>query len=263
MAPTNRFDISGRNYIVTGGAQGIGYQVLETLAESGANVVGLDIKSQPSVDYATLASRFGVKAQYFQADVANEESLTAAFHKAVDFLGSVDGSITCAGIALEKAFEETTWNETRRLQEINVVGTYHTAQLTAEQLKKQGRSGSIVLIASITSHTVLPFHRMSAYGASKGAVKTLSEALAIELAPHKIRVNSISPGFIDTEMTQEVRTANPKMNDIMQNYPPLQRIGTRDDLTGAIIYLLSDAASYTTGADIAITGGLHVGRIGT
>ncbi|KAM3414774.1 hypothetical protein BST61_g9925 [Cercospora zeina] len=245
MAPTNRFDISGRNYIVTGGAQGIGYKALETLAESGANVVGLDIKSQPSVDYATLASRFGVKAQYFQADDLWTDPSPVR------------------GIALEKAFEETTWNETRRLQEINVVGTYHSAQLIAEQLKKQGKSGSIVLIASITSHTVLPFHRMSAYGASKGAVKTLSEALAIELAPHKIRVNSISPGFIDTEMTQEVRTANPKMNDIMQNCPPLQRIGTRDDLTGAIIYLLSDAASYTTGADIAITGGLHVGRIGT
>jgi NAD(P)-dependent dehydrogenase (short-subunit alcohol dehydrogenase family) len=135
--------------------------------------------------------------------------------------------------------------------------------LTAAQIEKQGKGGSIVLIASITSHTVLPHHRMSAYGATKGAVKTLSEALAIELAPHKIRVNSISPGFIDTEMTQEVRAANPKMNDIMQNTPPLRRIGTRDDLTGAIIYLLSDAASYTTGTDIAITGGLHVGRIGT
>lgn len=120
-----------------------------------------------------------------------------------------------------------------------------------------------MLISSITAHTVLPYHRMSAYGASKGAVKTLSESLAIELAPYKIRVNSISPGFIDTEMTQEVRNANPEMTKIMTGTPPLQRIGRRDDLTGAVIYLLSDASSYTTGADIAITGGLHVGRIGT
>ncbi|KAJ4152441.1 hypothetical protein NW754_004236 [Fusarium falciforme] len=104
---------------------------------------------------------------------------------------------------------------------------------------------------------------MSAYGATKGAVKTLSEALAVELAPSRIRVNTISPGFIDTEMTQEVRNAKPSMAEVFEKKPPLQRMGKRDDLTGAVIYLLSDAASYTTGADIAITGGLHVGRIST
>lgn len=86
----------------------------------------------------------------------------------------------------------------------------------------------------------------------------LSQALAVELAGHGIRVNSISPGFIDTEMTQEVRNKNPVMVDIMNKTPPLKRIGTRDDLMGAAIYLLSDASSYTTAGDIAITGGLHV-----
>jgi NAD(P)-dependent dehydrogenase (short-subunit alcohol dehydrogenase family) len=120
MAPTNRFDISGRNYVVTGGAQGIGAKVVESLLESGANVVGLDIKSQPTIDYADLAARHNVKAGYFQADVTNEESLTKAFGQATGLLGSIDGSVTCAGIALEKAFEETSWNETRRLQEVNV-----------------------------------------------------------------------------------------------------------------------------------------------
>lgn len=139
-----------------------------------------------------------------------------------------------------------------------MTGTYFSAQLVAEQFKKQGTGGSIVLIASITSHTVLPQHRMSAYSASKGAVRMLSEALAVELAAHNIRVNSISPGFIDTEMTQEVRNANPHMTDIMTKTPPLKRIGTRDDLLGAAVYLLSDASSYTTAGDIAITGGLHV-----
>lgn len=139
-----------------------------------------------------------------------------------------------------------------------MTGTYFSAQLVAEQFKKQGTGGSIVLIASITSHTVLPQHRMSAYGASKGAVRMLSQALAVELAGNGIRVNSISPGFIDTEMTQEVRNKNPVMVDIMNKTPPLKRIGTRDDLMGAAVYLLSDASSYTTAGDIAITGGLHV-----
>lgn len=117
-----------------------------------------------------------------------------------------------------------------------------------------------MLIASITSHTVLPSHRMSAYSASKGAVKMLSQVLSTELAPHGIRVNSISPGFIDTEQTKVVRESNVKIAEIMFNAPPLMRIGTTGDLVGAVVYLLSDASSYTTGTDIAITGGLHVGR---
>lgn len=130
-------------------------------------------------------------------------------------------------------------------------------------MKKQSKGGSIVLIASITAHTVLPHHHMSAYSASKGAVKMLSESLAVELAPYNIRTNTLSPGFIDTEMTKVARDANPDIAKIMFSAPPLRRIGTPNDLTGAALYLLSDLATYTTGADIAITGGLHIGRIDT
>jgi NAD(P)-dependent dehydrogenase (short-subunit alcohol dehydrogenase family) len=132
----------------------------------------------------------------------------------------------------------------------------------ARQLLKQGTSGSIVQVASITSHTVLPRHRMSAYNASKGAVRMLTEALGVELASDGIRVNSISPGFIDSEQTRVVRDKKSAEDSaIMDTAPPLSRIGNFNDLTGAVIYLLSDASAYTTGADIAITGGLHIGRI--
>ncbi|SPO05413.1 related to D-arabinitol 2-dehydrogenase [Cephalotrichum gorgonifer] len=252
------FDISGRNYIVTGGAQGIGSAIVLALAELGANVVALDIKTAPSVDYDSLAKTFGVTISYVQADVTDEKGLGASFQAAFKILGTVHGLVTCAGIALEKAFEETSWAECRRLQDINVTGTYFSTQLVAERFKQQGTGGSIVLIASITSHTVLPQHRMSAYSASKGAVRMLSEALAVELGGRGIRVNSISPGFIDTEMTREVRNANPVMSDVMTKTPPLKRIGTTGDLLGAAVYLLSDASSYTTAGDIVITGGLHV-----
>ncbi|KAH6976246.1 hypothetical protein BKA56DRAFT_523617 [Ilyonectria sp. MPI-CAGE-AT-0026] len=259
-----QFELRGRNYVVTGGAQGIGFCLVNAIAQMGGNVVALDLKETPSEGFQALGQKYGVTTGYVKADVTDEKSVSDAFQSAVGILGGVDGCVTCAGIALEKPFEQTTFDEVSRIQNVNVVGTYITAQLAAEQMKKQGTGGSLILVASITSHTVLPFHHMSAYGASKGAVKILSEALAVELSPSKIRVNSISPGFIDTEMTQEVRNANPVMNDIMNKTPPLQRIGTRDDLMGAVIYLLSDASSYTTGSDIAITGGLHIGRfIGT
>jgi len=128
---------------------------------------------------------------------------------------------------------------------------------------KQGTPGSIVLIASVCSHVAVPGHRLAIYHASKGAVRILGKTLAVELAPHGIRVNSVSPGYIESDMTRALRTQHPHMVDVMNNAPPMRRIGNRNDLTGAMVYLLSDASSYTTGTDIEVTGGLHAGRIDT
>ena len=127
---------------------------------------------------------------------------------------------------------------------------------------KQGGSGSMVLVASQSAHIALPGYRMAAYNASKGGVMMLAKALAVELAPHNIRVNTISPGFVDSEMTRNVRESKSKREgEQMWMSPPMQRLSTQNDLTGAVVYLLSDASRHTTAADIAITGGLHAGTI--
>ena len=143
--------------------------------------------------------------------------------------------------------------------DINLAGTYFSAQLATKQMIAQGTGGSIVLVASVASYIYVPGHNLSAYSATKGAVRMLGKALAVELAPHGIRTNSISPGYIESAMTRELRVQYPHLVDIMQNTPPMRRIGNRNDLTGAVVYLLSDASSYTTGTDIQITGGLHAG----
>jgi sorbose reductase len=131
-----------------------------------------------------------------------------------------------------------------------------------KQILKQGGGGSMVLIASQSSHIALPGYRMAAYNASKGGVLMLAKALAVELAPHNIRVNTISPGFVDSEMTRKVREMKSKREgEQMWLSPPLQRLSTQNDLTAAVIYLLSDASRHTTAADIQITGGLHAGTI--
>ena len=127
---------------------------------------------------------------------------------------------------------------------------------------KQGGGGSIVLVASQSAHIALPGYRMAAYNASKGGVLMLAKALAVELAPHNIRVNTISPGFVDSEMTRKVReTKSKREGEQMSMSPPMQRLSTRNDLTGAVVYLLSDASRHTTAADITITVGLHAGTI--
>src|SRR6478735_9407571 len=127
---------------------------------------------------------------------------------------------------------------------------------------KQGTGGSIVMLASQSAHICLPGYRMAAYNASKGGILMLSKALAVELAPKGIRVNTISPGFVDSDMTRNVREHKSKREgEQMWLAPPNQRLSTQNDLTGAVVYLLSDAARHTTAADIQITGGLHAGTV--
>jgi sorbose reductase len=169
--------------------------------------------------------------------------------------------VTAAGIAVDKPFLEQTPDEVRRILDINVAGTFFAAQCAARHMIQQGSGGSLVLIASICGSVAIPGHKLSAYHASKGAVKTLGTALSVELASHRIRTNMLSPGYIQSDMTRRLRQEQPHLVEIMQDAPPLKRIGDRNDLTGALIYLLSDASSYTTGAEIMVTGGLHAGRI--
>lgn len=127
---------------------------------------------------------------------------------------------------------------------------------------KQGTGGSMVLLASQVAHVAIPGHRMAAYNMSKGGVLMLAKALAVELAPHNIRINTISPGFVDSDMLQRVKAAKlPHEAQMMEISPPMKRLSNANDLTGAILYLLSDAARFTTAADIPITGGLHAGTI--
>ena len=122
-APKDFFSLFGlkrRNYVVTGGAQGIGFAITKAIAQVGGNVVAMDIKDKPTPEFLELSGKFGVGVTFLQTDVTNESSLKAAFGRAVDVLGSIDGCVTCAGIAIDKPFEEHTWEEVRRVLDINV-----------------------------------------------------------------------------------------------------------------------------------------------
>ncbi|KAJ4151181.1 hypothetical protein LMH87_011896 [Akanthomyces muscarius] len=258
-----RFELTGRTYVVTGGAQGIGFALSTAICEMGGNVAVWDIQPEPIDEFGTLSERFGTKTLYIQTDVTKQESLQAAFQKTLDEFKTVDGCVPAAGIAIDKPFVDQTWDEFNRIQEINVRGTFFTVQLVTKELIRQKKPGSILLIASQSAHIALPGYRMAAYNASKGGVMMLAKVLGVELAPHGIRVNTISPGFVDSDMTRSVREAKSVKREGEQMWlaPPNQRLSQQDDLTGAAVYLLSDASIHTTSADIAITGGLHAGTI--
>jgi sorbose reductase len=162
---------------------------------------------------------------------------------------------------LDKPFLEHSWEDSRKVMDVNVMGTFFSAQAAAQHMRDQNVAGSIVMIASVAAHCAIPSQRVSIYGASKAAVKLLGMTLAVELAPFQIRVNTISPGFIATNMTGDMAKSNPELLSVFTNTPPLGRMGERSDLTLAVAYLLSEGARYTTGADLPITGALHAGRI--
>lgn len=134
------------------------------------------------------------------------------------------------------------------------LGSFFAVQLAVQQMRKQNTPGSVVFIASITAHCNLPGYRMGGYNMSKGGVKMVSKALSSELAPHGIRVNSISPAFIDTNQTRGAKEHTTKAaGELMNTAPPMGRIGQPDEVSPAACWFLSDASSYVTGADILVS----------
>lgn len=140
------------------------------------------------------------------------------------------------------------------------MGTFFSAQAAAKQMVARNTGGSIVMISSVTSHCAIPSQKLSMYGASKGAIRILARHLAVELAPHGVRVNSLSPGYTATDMTNKLRIQRPDLLEIFEKFAPVGRMGRKSDLAGAVAYLLSNSASYTTGTDIRVDGALAAGR---
>ncbi|KAF2233754.1 NAD(P)-binding protein [Viridothelium virens] len=250
----------GKNVLITGGARGIGFGIAKAVAQMGGNIVCLDSLPEPVEEFKELPQRFGVKTHYFRTDVTKESSLYKSFKDAVDTVGDLHGCLTAAGVALDKPFQEHTWEESRRILEVNCIGTFFSVQLAAKQMEKQGTGGSIVTIASIAAQgNTCPGQRLSIYNMSKGAVKAFVGPLAVELAPQKIRVNSISPGITRTPMTAALAIQYPNLVKMFDRVPPLGRMGSPEDIANAAVFLLSDASPYVTGADWLVDGGLHAG----
>ena len=257
---TDRLNMKGKTVLVTGGGRGIGLAICKAVAQLGGNVAVLDVLPQPSKEFHTLRDEYDIEATYESVDVTVQSSLERGFENVVEKTGGIQGCVTAAGITLERPFAEHTWDESQRLLNVNVMGTFWTAKLVADHLRARGEGGSLVLIASVAAQGIIvPMQSLSIYNMSKAAVKGLVGPLAVELGDVGIRVNSISPGVIDSQMTRDNATKFPRLTDMYHNAPPVRRIGQPSDLTPLVCYLLSDASTFTTGSDFLVTGGLHAG----
>jgi sorbose reductase len=257
---TDRMSLQGRNFLVTGGGRGIGFAICKAIAQMGGNVAVIDALPEPVEEFHSLKDKYGTEATFRTADVTKEDSLNKAFEDAVSKHGSFQGCVPAAGIALDKPIGEHTWAESQRVLMVNTMGTFWTVKLVSDHMAKHGKGGSIVMIASIAAQGIkIPEQNLAIYHMSKAAVKGLVGPLAVELSESNIRVNSISPGVILSPMTNALKTELPKLAQMFENAAPVGRIGVPQDLTPAVIYLLSDAASFTTGLDMIVGGGFHAG----
>ena len=249
------FSLAGRNAIVVGGARGLCLEMMRALAEAGANVAAVDVLRDQAHEAATLAARdFGVRAVAYAADVTDEHDIARSFAAVEDELGPLHILVSGAGIAHVAAAEEMAVADWRRMIDINLTGMFICAQAAGRRMIAR-RGGSIALIASMSGSIVNVPQKQAAYNASKAGVIMLAKSLAAEWAPYNVRVNSLSPGYMRTDMTAQVIAADPALGEAWDSRIPLGRMGTPAELRGLVVYLASDASSYMTGSDLIIDGG--------
>jgi 3-oxoacyl-[acyl-carrier protein] reductase len=243
-------DLRGRTALVTGATQGIGKAIAEVFHESGADLILTGTKAEEIEQLnATAQENNGPNIHYTQLDFTDEAS-TQNFLKMLGRLDKIDICVNNAGVNRIAEFTDTSIEDFDWINQINMRGPYRTLKVIAPKMIEQ-HYGRIVNIASIWSVVTRPGR--SLYTTTKNALVGLTEALAVELAPHNILVNAVSPGFTLTELTR--RTNTTEELEAIQCKIPMQRMADPNEIASLVAYLCSDSNSYCTGQNIAIDGG--------
>ncbi|MGI6004939.1 MAG: SDR family oxidoreductase [Christensenellales bacterium] len=253
MGILEKMKLDGKKAFVTGGARGIGKSIAQALAEAGADIaiVDLDIhEAEKTCDEIQKAN--GNKMMAIQTDITSPEQVNAMIDTILKEFGKLDVAFCNAGISNEVAVEDDTYEDWKRIIEVNLNGTFLTAQAAGRVMLKQG-GGSIICTASMSGHIINIPQREASYAASKAGVIHMAKAMAIEWAARGVRVNTISPGYIATEMTLNSPALVPLI-DRWNQLSPLHRMGKPEELQSIAVYLAGDTSSFTTGADFLIDG---------
>ncbi|WP_419951385.1 glucose 1-dehydrogenase [Methylobacterium sp.] len=245
--------LDGKVAVVTGASKGIGAAIAKNLAQHGAAIVVNYASSRAGADAVVEAiMSAGGKAIAVKADVSKAEEAQVLIEAAVNQFGRLDVLVNNSGIYEFATIEDVTEEHYRRLFDVNVLGVLLTTQAAVKHL---GENGSIVNISSAITHVHTP--AAGVYAGTKGALNAISGVLANELAPRKIRVNVVSPGFVVTEGTHTAGVVGSDMEAGFIAQTPLGRAGQPDDIAGVVAFLASDDARWLTGEVITASGGIR------
>ena len=251
MGILDKFRLDGKKVIVTGGSQGIGKAVALGLAEAGADLAIVARGLAKAEEAAHQIAKLGVKAIAVKADVTVPAEVDGMIKTILKAFGTVDVAFNNAGTAAVAKAEEMSYEELTRIFNVNLTGLFLTAQAAARVMIAR-KSGSIINMASMSAHVVNVPQATANYNASKAGVVQLTKCLAVEWAPHNVRVNSISPGYTRTELAESFSEALIKQ---WVERIPMKRMARPEELAGVVLFLASEASSYCTGTDIVIDGG--------
>ncbi|KAK3393672.1 hypothetical protein B0H63DRAFT_23586 [Podospora didyma] len=255
------FSLKGKVIVVSGGGRGLGLTQAEALLEAGAIVHALDRLPTPTedTDFARVASRattdLGSSLTYHRIDVRDQKTLNEIVKGIADEEGRLDGLIAAAGIQQETPALEYSAEDSDKMLGVNVTGVFMTAQAVARQMIARKQKGSLVLIGSMSGTVANRGLICPVYNASKAGVLQLARNLAAEWGEHGIRVNTISPGYIVTAMTETLFDDVPERRTSWPDANMLKRLSYPEEYRGAAVFLLSDASSFMTGSDLRIDGG--------
>ncbi|MDO5115177.1 MAG: SDR family oxidoreductase [Synergistaceae bacterium] len=253
MGIIERLNLQGKTALVTGGGQGLGRIFCHALAEAGANVCVADIRLKNAKIVAEeISANCKVETLPMYVDVTNEASVDTMFKEVENAFRFLDICVANAGVFIPGIAHEMPLADWKKTFAVDVEGVFLTAR-GAARLMIPRKKGSIITISSMNGH-VAAYSPSCSYCAAKSAVLNFTRAVAREWGPYNIRVNSISPGSMHTEMLDHDCKGN-EFFEIWTQRTALGRLGNPEELQSALIYLASDASSFTTGSDVIVDGG--------